>query len=53
MPVPITPTFIFIREMPDSEESKGSMPAEETKAPVLKASDMLFNKHDYAKAAEF
>ena len=31
----------------------GMMPAQETKALVLKAFDTLFNKRDYAKAAEF
>lgn len=30
-----------------------NMTAEDTKAHVLKAFDTLFNKHDYAKAAEF
>jgi predicted SnoaL-like aldol condensation-catalyzing enzyme len=31
----------------------GTTSAEETKALVLKAFDTLFNKRDYAKAAEF
>jgi predicted SnoaL-like aldol condensation-catalyzing enzyme len=37
----------------DQEKLMGTMSAEQTKALVLKAFDTLFNKRDYAKAADF
>src|SRR4029077_6077992 len=38
---------------PDQEDTMGTKSVEETKALVLEAFDALFNKRNYAKAAEF